>query len=144
MEVTDSTPLIGVAANAQNGASINNMIETTDSGYATDCCIQIETDLHQRFSPKYPEYMKCGKRYSSFQQWPKYHLPSKEDLAMSGFVYTGKGDIVFCFCCGIKLKDWEPSDRTWAEHYKHSPSCTYHEMCRLHHKDKITPIRSLF
>ena len=88
---------------------------------------------------KYPQYQKCANRYITFQSWPKYHLPSGEDLAKAGFVYSGKGDIVFCFCCGIRLKDWEPCDKVWNEHTKHSTSCLYLEMCRLREKDKDSP-----
>ncbi|XP_053811839.1 E3 ubiquitin-protein ligase XIAP isoform X3 [Vidua chalybeata] len=38
---------------------------------------------------------------------------------------NGVGDQVACFCCGGKLKNWEPSDRAWSEHKRHFPKCFF-------------------
>ena len=33
----------------------------------------------------------------------------------------GKGDMVMCWSCGVKLKGWEKDDDPWTEHKKWSP-----------------------
>ena len=43
----------------------------------------------------------------------------------SGFYYTGYGDRVTCFHCGITLRNWEHADNVDMEHKKHSPECKY-------------------
>lgn len=64
-------------------------------------------------------------RLNSFQNWPDYvHLTPRE-LASAGFYYTGIDDQVQCFCCGGKLKNWEPCDNAWSEHRRHFPNCFF-------------------
>ncbi|MET0103904.1 MAG: baculoviral IAP repeat-containing protein [Sedimenticola sp.] len=83
---------------------------------ATDACTVFST-------PKYYE-----DRLKTFDSWPKQMMPNKYDLAKCGFTYTGTGDNVKCFHCGIHLKDWERTDNPWNEHYKWSPACNYLKM----------------
>ena len=40
----------------------------------------------------------------------------------SGFYYTGCGDRVTCFHCGITLRNWEHADNVDMEHKKHKLS----------------------
>jgi hypothetical protein len=40
-------------------------------------------------------------------------------------VIIGKDDAVFCFFCGMGLKEWEKGDTAWGEHARWSPDCTY-------------------
>ena len=47
------------------------------------------------------------------------------DMVKSGFFYTGQGDLVTCFMCGLTLKDWERGDVVDLEHKKWSPGCKY-------------------
>ena len=61
-------------------------------------------------------------RFLSFQKFPSAF--DKKALAASGFYYTGQGDSVRCFKCGIILHSWDESDNIDLEHYKHSPSCS--------------------
>jgi hypothetical protein len=49
-------------------------------------------------------------RLQSFKQWPRQILPDKYNLARAGFIYTGVGDIVQCFGCGIRVSEWEKTD----------------------------------
>ena len=81
--------------------------------------------------PKHAEYSMCRARYRSFENWPRFLLPKKEDLCKAGFIYSGEGDVVYCFYCDISLRDWEPQDKPWVEHYKHSPNCTFLNMCKI-------------
>ena len=49
-------------------------------------------------------------------------------MIQSGFYYTGCGDRVTCFHCGITLRNWEHADNVDMEHKKHSPECKYLQM----------------
>lgn len=70
--------------------------------------------------------MTAIERLKTFDTWPKQMTrPSKEQLALAGFVYTGKGDLVYCFACGKQIKDWLIDDIPFAEHYRWSRDCEY-------------------
>ena len=86
---------------------------------ATDAC---------RATSDYKNYRYYDYRLSSFASWPKQMVPDKYALAKCGFVYTGKGDKVTCFDCGICLEQWEIIDDPWREHFKSSPTCDYLNM----------------
>ncbi|XP_061192264.1 death-associated inhibitor of apoptosis 2-like [Saccostrea echinata] len=78
---------------------------------------------------QYPEYMKFAERLATFSEWPKFLKgPSKKDLARAGFIYTGLGDKVTCFSCGITLRNWEPLDDAYNEHNRWSKNCVYSNM----------------
>ncbi|XP_051714813.1 E3 ubiquitin-protein ligase XIAP [Oryctolagus cuniculus] len=75
--------------------------------------------------PRNPEMCSEEARLESFQNWPDYvHLTPRE-LASAGLYYTGIDDQVQCFCCGGKLKNWEPGNRAWSEHRQHFPTCFF-------------------
>ena len=48
------------------------------------------------------------RRMQSFQRWPQQIAQCPEYLPQSG--YSGCGDSVTCFYCGLTLKEWEQSD----------------------------------
>lgn len=73
----------------------------------------------------YLQYYAFDTRLSSYQRWPKQIIPDKFSLAKSGFFYTGQSDTVKCFCCGVQISNWESSDNSFQEHYKHSPKCDF-------------------
>uniref|UniRef100_A0A8D0CC13 E3 ubiquitin-protein ligase XIAP n=1 Tax=Salvator merianae TaxID=96440 RepID=A0A8D0CC13_SALMN len=64
-------------------------------------------------------------RLRTFHNWPPYALITPQELANAGLYYTGVADEVECFCCGGKLKNWEPLDRAWSEHRRHFPRCFF-------------------
>jgi hypothetical protein len=64
-------------------------------------------------------------RLMSFQDWPATAPVTAESLAMAGFYYSGRGDSVRCFSCGIALKDWQRGDIAMEEHARYSPSCDF-------------------
>ena len=92
-------------------------------------------------------YQNLTKRLQSFENWPESNKgPSKLQLAISGFYYTGKtidfkiccscfsslisitgeSDICKCFSCGLKLHSWEESDKNPAyEHAKWDYRCSF-------------------
>ncbi|XP_052222882.1 uncharacterized protein LOC127838882 isoform X1 [Dreissena polymorpha] len=73
---------------------------------------------------KYPNLRHEEDRRQSFSTWPRA-LPSAHDFVSRGFFYTGNGDLVRCFCCGIGLKDFSDTDNPLMEHVKHSRNCPF-------------------
>ena len=71
-------------------------------------------------------------RGETFITWPKQIAQKPAEMVASGFYYTGRGDVVQCFNCGIFLKHWTPADVAESEHAKHAPQCKYIKMfcCR--------------
>lgn len=72
-----------------------------------------------------PDWHLCKDRLTTFKDWPRYLQPRPESLAMAGFIYTGKGDIVKCFSCHVTLKNWKLMDDPFQEHMKHHKDCVY-------------------
>ncbi|XP_059483620.1 baculoviral IAP repeat-containing protein 3-like [Neocloeon triangulifer] len=75
--------------------------------------------------PKNPSYASIHSRIKSFKNWPKSMTQRPEDLAAAGLYYTGIGDRVCCFQCGLGLKDWDSSDDPFVEHITWSSTCQY-------------------
>ena len=69
-------------------------------------------------------------REKSFITWPRQISQRASDFVPSGFYYTGHGDSVQCFFCGICLKNWSHNDLVNFEHRKHSPQCKFQLMIR--------------
>ncbi|NWY48746.1 XIAP ligase, partial [Sylvia atricapilla] len=82
-------------------------------------------DMSDSLYPKNPAMCSEETRLKSFHNWPLNGQLTPQELANAGFYYTGVGDQVACFCCGGKLKNWEPSDRAWSEHKRHFPKCLF-------------------
>ena len=83
------------------------------------------------FREKYfssPEYCFYEERLSTFVCWPLQISPNKFELAECGFYYTGQGDVVKCFSCGIKVCQWLVTDDARKEHLKYSPNCIFLKM----------------
>ncbi|KAM9274031.1 E3 ubiquitin-protein ligase XIAP isoform 1-T5 [Morus bassanus] len=82
-------------------------------------------DMSDNWYPKHPAMCSEETRLKSFHSWPLNGQLTPKELANAGFYYTGVGDQVACFCCGGKLKNWEPGDRAWSEHKRHFPKCFF-------------------
>ncbi|XP_039573437.1 E3 ubiquitin-protein ligase XIAP isoform X4 [Passer montanus] len=82
-------------------------------------------DMSDSLYPKNPAMCSEEARLKSFHNWPLNGQLTPQELANAGFYYTGVGDQVACFCCGGKLKNWEPGDRAWSEHKRHFPKCLF-------------------
>ena len=81
----------------------------------------------------YNEHMASPvNRGETFITWSKQIAQKPAEMVASGFYYTGRGDVVQCFYCGIFLKHWTPADVAESEHAKHAPQCKYVKMfcCR--------------
>ncbi|XP_050057850.1 death-associated inhibitor of apoptosis 1-like isoform X1 [Aphis gossypii] len=75
--------------------------------------------------PTYPEFTTFISRLKTFNLFPLTSSQDKYSLAESGFIYSGKKDIVECFCCGIILHRWEKEDNPWIEHSRWNPKCVF-------------------
>ncbi|XP_059535477.1 E3 ubiquitin-protein ligase XIAP [Myotis daubentonii] len=82
-------------------------------------------DMSDAVYPRNPAMCSEEARLKSFQNWPDYAHLTPRELASAGLYYTGVDDQVQCFCCGGKLKNWEPCDRAWSEHRRHFPNCFF-------------------
>ncbi|XP_052088202.1 baculoviral IAP repeat-containing protein 7-A-like [Mytilus californianus] len=81
---------------------------------------------------KYQSYSDQDVRMESFNKWSFGKKQNPKALSVSGYFYTGEGDIVRCFCCDLGLAEWDESDDPWTEHARHSPKCWF----LLHEKGK--------
>ena len=113
---------------------LDNMIDQTDS-----CPVESSPVKISYSEPKYKSYFRLKNRLRTFTTWPKYLHPDAEELARAGFVYTGCGDLVFCFYCGIHLKNWCPHDKSIDEHKKWSKRCVFVAMTAPEKKIKHRP-----
>ena len=73
------------------------------------------------FRRKYNAYKS---RVTSFKHWP-HIVPTVVNMSKSGFFYTGIGDIVTCFYCGMSFQNWQPTSSPFVEHLKYSNRCDY-------------------
>ena len=69
-------------------------------------------------------------RENTFISWPRQIVQKPSEFIPSGFYYTGHGDVVQCFFCGICLKHWSCTNRVDLKHRKHLPECKFQLMLR--------------
>ncbi|XP_005022182.4 E3 ubiquitin-protein ligase XIAP isoform X1 [Anas platyrhynchos] len=114
---------------AENGSSNSVLLPALDDSPELEADYLLRTrqvvDMSDILYPKNPAMCSEEARLKSFHNWPSYGLLAPKELASAGLYYTGVGDQVACFCCGGKLKNWEPSDRAWSEHKRHYPRCYF-------------------
>ena len=76
--------------------------------------------------PITPEnYGSEDRRKESFVGWPLNAEVPPEILVRVGYVYTGKGTLVQCFCCGAQYQDWRKGDNPLGIHQKRNPQCSF-------------------
>ena len=68
------------------------------------------------------------KRLNTFSTWPIQMKQLPHEMVDSGFYYTGEGDRVTCFYCGVTVLNWEIIDEAFSEHKKHSADCKFINM----------------
>lgn len=81
--------------------------------------------LNQDWTPFSSIMAKKARRLQTFEKWPKQMSQRPEHLVNSGFYYSGQGDSVTCFHCGITLKSWDAGDEIDFEHHRFSPKCKF-------------------
>ncbi|NXG57432.1 XIAP ligase, partial [Hemiprocne comata] len=113
----------------ENGSSNSALPCTLDDPSDVEADYLLRTrqvvDISDTLYPKNPAMCSEETRLKSFYNWPLNGQLTPKELANAGFYYTGVGDQVACFCCGGKLKQWEPSDIAWSEHKRHFPKCFF-------------------
>ncbi|XP_076024301.1 baculoviral IAP repeat-containing protein 2 [Genypterus blacodes] len=63
-------------------------------------------------------------RFSTFARFPASGV-TERSLAKAGWFYTGVGDRVQCFRCGVTVEGWQPGDCPTEKHRQLSPSCSF-------------------
>ena len=91
---------------------------------------QINEEQNKAWIPHNTLMALAADRENSFITWPRQIAQKASDFVPSGFYYTGRGDVVQCFFCGIALKHWSRNDSVNLEHRKHSPECKFQLMIR--------------
>ena len=80
---------------------------------------------------QYPRMTSVDIRVGTFdvEGWPHDEaafLATPETLAEEGFFCSPTSlspDRTICYCCGVALSQWQPTDVPRIEHRKHSPGC---------------------
>lgn len=92
------------------------------------CCIdyrKLVMSVVENSAPQYPEYSTFLSRLKTFDLQPLHSYQNKYSLAEGGFTYSGTGDLVQCFYCGLLLTGWQENDEVWQQHAAHNPKCVY-------------------
>ena len=103
-----------------------------------ECCICLQKhfDLKEHMKeshqvqlyhnlPKHCRYLTFKSRLYSYSS----HIVPPSFLAEAGFFKTEHGDIVECFWCGLRLRQWLACDDPWEEHRKYNPQCYFYKKC---------------
>ncbi|KAG9466205.1 hypothetical protein GDO78_017041 [Eleutherodactylus coqui] len=85
------------------------------------------------------EYTKELHRLASFAPFSNTSV-SSYSLAKAGFYYTGEGDSVTCFTCGLLLNNWKAGDNAVEKHKTFYPTCSF--IAALFTKTQHSTIRS--
>ena len=80
-------------------------------------------NLASQWSPSL--YQKYDQIFLTFNSWPNSHPIHPGSIARGGFIYTERGDKVYCPWCHISLVGWETFDIPMDEHRRHSPNCEF-------------------
>ena len=115
-------------SNQQVGLTPSQGFSSTGSTTALSSDHVFGTSIINSWKPAHTDMTAYRRRYHSFARWPKQIEQRPEFLARSGFYYSGCGDLVTCFYCGLTLKEWEFGDGVNFEHKRFSPGCKYLSM----------------
>lgn len=78
--------------------------------------------------PMYAQYKTVAAREATFDKWSKPQ--DKYEMAIAGFIYTGKKDITTCYYCNISLMEWPLYASPWEQHAIASPKCGHLIQCK--------------
>lgn len=68
---------------------------------------------------------KCHKIKSNSKQIFVFFFVNIKTFKYYLISFTENSDSVFCFYCGIELKEWKEGDTPWGKHAKWSPNCVF-------------------
>lgn len=69
-------------------------------------------------------YSDLSSRLQTFNNWPKPEI-SVRNLALAGFIYTGRDDVVICPFCKVEGFRWEVADDPMGDHQRWNPDCPF-------------------
>ena len=76
------------------------------------------------------DYESEVRRVATFLKWPLDEVVRPNQLASAGFIYTGEGSLVHCYCCGARYRDWHKGDNPLTIHQKCNPRCSFLQTLR--------------
>ncbi|KAI0208552.1 E3 ubiquitin-protein ligase XIAP, partial [Lamellibrachia satsuma] len=74
-------------------------------------------------------------RLATFENLPESSSFSPCMASKAGFYYTGEGDTVGCYSCGLRLNNWESGVHPMTAHRELSPDCQF----VTQHRDDVSP-----
>lgn len=84
--------------------------------------------IKRKRAPLYSDKKTLESRLKTFEDWPPQMRQKPRELAEAGFYYTGRGDQVVCFHCGLGLQNWSSGDDAWAKHALFYSKCEFHQL----------------
>ena len=91
-------------------------------------CLPVQ--VNTTWTPFNVDMANSTDRSHTFITWPKQMSQKRHEMVTPGFYYTGRGDVVQCFHCGLALKHWDSTDCVDAEHRKYAADCKFLLMVR--------------
>ncbi|XP_022160469.1 death-associated inhibitor of apoptosis 1-like [Myzus persicae] len=88
-------------------------------------CRSLVRSVQENSNLEYPEYISFISRLKTFDSHPSQSYQDKYSLTECGFTYTGAGDLVQCFYCGLLLRIWVENDEVWQQHALYNPKCVF-------------------
>lgn len=80
-------------------------------------------EVDNRDTPR-QDYRFESVRLASYGNWPVAYMdPAK--LSSAGFYYTGEGDNVKCFECGVVICQWVEGDNPMSDHQRWQSNCRF-------------------
>ncbi|XP_048769386.1 baculoviral IAP repeat-containing protein 2-like [Ostrea edulis] len=117
-------------ASVTEADSVNDNMLFTDSNSSPPITAQNPAPTLDFSDCRYPQYAEEQSRLNSFKDWPSHLTQTSHQMSFAGFYYTSFSDWVRCFCCGIGVRNWAPTDDPWVEHARWSPRCSYIRLMR--------------
>ncbi|XP_033098546.1 baculoviral IAP repeat-containing protein 7-like [Anneissia japonica] len=119
--------------------SVDEVDSSLASLHSTDAVAATSMATANCYSDTYPNGRKIIKdahgtkydmssevdRLATFKKWPNESPMNPTTLAKAGFFYVGSDDMVKCFSCNGKIKDWEFGDSAIGEHKRFFPKCKF-------------------
>ena len=75
-------------------------------------------------------YQSENERLKTFKNWPIEFI-TPDQLAKSGFIFSGEEDMVTCPFCTFECSEWEEGDNPFNEHRDGSPGCSYVNLANI-------------
>lgn len=69
-------------------------------------------------------------RLNTYSCWPSQIPQHREDMALAGFYYTGRGGRVRCAFCDLELAGWTKDVEPFSRHKQLNPRCSFMEEIR--------------